>query len=130
MYLLFYTFAIVKTRGRTIRTRFISVLLLALFSLSIGNKVIYLHTHVNNLGKIVTHSHPYNKSSDNQPVKSHHHSNAALAFLSQAEISVILSHNQYVEPTDNCHDFLRPDLINVYAPAVTFGLSGRAPPVI
>ncbi len=105
-------------------------MLLALFSLSISNKVIYLHTHINNLGKIVTHSHPYNKSSDNQPVKSHHHSNAAIAFLSHAEISVMNPHNQYVEPTDNGHDFLRPDLFNVYSPAVTFGLSGRAPPVI
>ena len=130
MYLLFYTFAIVKTWGRTIRTRFISVLLLALFSLNIGNKVIYLHTHINNLGKIVSHSHPYNKSSDNQPVKSHHHSNAAFAFLSQAEISVMISHSQNVEPADNGHDFLRPILLNVYTPAVTFGLSARAPPVI
>lgn len=119
-----------RIRGRTIRTRFISILLLAIFSLSIGNKVIYLHTHINNLGKIVTHSHPFNKSSDNQPVKSHHHSNAAIAFLSQAEISVMNSNIQYVEPPDSGHDFLRPILFNVYTPAVTFGLSGRAPPVI
>jgi hypothetical protein len=101
-----------------------------MFSLSLGNKVIYLHTHINNLGKIVTHSHPYNKSSDDQPVKSHHHSNAAIAFLAQADISVMVPHNQYAETSDNGHDFLRPNLFSVYIPAVTFGLSGRAPPVI
>lgn len=103
-------------------------MLLALFSLSISNKVIYLHTHIN-LGKIVTHSHPYNKSSDNQPVKSHHHNNAAIAFLSHAEISVMNPQNQHVETTDNGHDFLRPNIVIAYTPAVTFGLSGRAPPV-
>jgi hypothetical protein len=52
----------------------------------IVNKSIYLHTHKMHDGTIVSHAHPYNKSDDSKPFKSHHHSDTQLLFFQSIKI--------------------------------------------
>lgn len=37
------------------------------------NNTIFMHTHKMADGTLVTHAHPYNKSNDTEPIKSHNH---------------------------------------------------------
>ncbi|MGD2034277.1 MAG: hypothetical protein PVF73_04420 [Bacteroidales bacterium] len=59
----------------------ISSMLCFLFVLQIVNKSFYTHSHLLENGNIITHAHPYNRSSDDHPFKSHHHSRSELFFL-------------------------------------------------
>ena len=52
----------------------------------IANKVIFSHAHRLNNGTVIKHSHPYDKSNDSKPYKSHHHTNAELLFFQNLEI--------------------------------------------
>lgn len=45
------------------------------------NIACYSHTHRLADGSIVTHAHPYSKSTDNQPFKSHHHTKAEFIII-------------------------------------------------
>lgn len=50
------------------------------------NKAIFLHSHKMDNGMVIFHSHPYNKSNDTQPFKSHLHSDAELVFLENLKV--------------------------------------------
>ncbi len=52
----------------------------------IANKAVFMHTHRLNDGTIIEHAHPYNKSTDSKPYKSHHHTKAELLFFQNFEI--------------------------------------------
>lgn len=67
-------------------TTIVSLLLCFFFLVQIGNKVYYSHSHVLENGRVITHAHPYNKTSDATPYKSHHHSSEQFFFLDQPEI--------------------------------------------
>jgi len=54
--------------------------------LLIANKTFFLHVHILNNGTIIEHAHPYNKSHDSNPHKSHQHSNAEYIFFQNLEI--------------------------------------------
>jgi len=58
--------------------------------LFIVNKAIFLHVHKLNDGTIVAHAHPYDKSNDSKPYKSHHHSNAGFLFFQNLEILFLI----------------------------------------
>ncbi len=58
-------------------------LLCFLFVVQIANRGVYLHTHVLKNGLVVSHAHPFSKSSDSAPVKQHHHSNFEYTFWGQ-----------------------------------------------
>lgn len=59
--------------------------MIAFVGLLVANEAIYKHTHYQN-GHIVTHAHPYDTSSENQPSQTHHHSKAQIAFLNLLEL--------------------------------------------
>ncbi|MDX9903550.1 MAG: hypothetical protein RB288_05675 [Bacteroidales bacterium] len=104
--------------------------MLVLISFSISNKVFYLHTHLDSHGNLVTHSHPYSKSSDGLPLKSHHHSDATFAWLCMAEISVLhaspVTADIFTEPREAIQHYI-PVLYSSVTPAWH---AGRGPPVI
>lgn len=64
----------------------IAFLMLAIVMMLTVNKVLYIHTHQLSDGTIVVHSHPYNKTDDNQPIKTHHHNKLEFVFLQNIEI--------------------------------------------
>ena len=45
-----------------------------------------MHTHEIGDNKYISHSHPYNKSNDSEPYKSHHHTKEQILFLQNLEI--------------------------------------------
>lgn len=66
------------------------ILLLGLFLFGTSIQSIYFHKHLIE-GVSIFHAHPFNKSADSKPVKSHHHTSFELALFQQAgtfELSV------------------------------------------
>ncbi|MBN2521813.1 MAG: hypothetical protein JXB24_01000 [Bacteroidales bacterium] len=64
----------------------IAFILLALFILQIANNTVYTHTHILADGRIITHAHPYNKTNDSEPFKSHQHNQTELLFFKNLEV--------------------------------------------
>jgi len=56
----------------------------------ITNKAVFLHVHKLEDGTIIVHAHPYDKSNDSKPYKSHHHSNAEFLFFQNLEILFLI----------------------------------------
>ncbi len=69
-----------ETRNNIVK-KSIAFLMLAIVMMLTVNKVMFIHTHQLTDGTIVVHSHPYNKTDDNQPIKTHHHSKFEFVFL-------------------------------------------------
>ena len=56
------------------------------------NQVYYLHSHILKNNQIITHSHPYDKSSNNKnPFQSHNHTDNEIILLTQLNDSLIYS---------------------------------------
>lgn len=64
----------------------LSCLLCLLFLLQIINRTVYIHSHKLSNGIVITHAHPFNKTSDSAPFKNHHHSDQDFFLLAQLEI--------------------------------------------
>jgi hypothetical protein len=106
------------------------LLMLLVMSFIIGNKVFFIHTHLDSYGNIITHSHPYNKNSDKLPVKSHHHTQAVLAFIGMAEQSVMPSESIGNECPDSPVATIYITYFNSYTLPDLSTNQGRGPPVI
>ena len=63
--------------------RIVGLLLIVAVLLLLVNKSIFVHSHKMADGTIVVHAHPYNKSNDTEPFKSHTHTQAELLFFQQ-----------------------------------------------
>jgi hypothetical protein len=79
-----------KSTVRNITIKFITLLMIGVMGMFIANKAIFLHVHKLNDGTIVAHAHPFDKSNDSKPYKSHHHSNAELLFFQNLEILFLI----------------------------------------
>lgn len=66
--------------------RKISILFLAIITLLIINNTVWQHVHILPDGTLISHAHPYNKTTENTPVKQHHHSSAEMLILENLEI--------------------------------------------
>ncbi len=66
---------------RNITIKVFSFAVIALMGLLITNNGVFTHSHKLEDGSVVIHAHPYDKSKDSQPYKSHHHTKAAFVFL-------------------------------------------------
>ncbi|MFO7864888.1 MAG: hypothetical protein R6U85_12890, partial [Salinivirgaceae bacterium] len=60
-------------------------------SLLIANKAMNTHVHHTNDGRLVTHSHPYNKTADNEFVKQHNHTSAFMVLLQHLDLLFFLA---------------------------------------
>lgn len=56
----------------------------------VANKALFLHTHKLANGNLISHAHPFNKSSDSQPIKTHSHSQAEFQLISNLELLFLL----------------------------------------
>lgn len=96
----------------------------------IANKAIFIHVHKLTDGTTIVHAHPYDKSNDSRPFKSHHHSKAEfliyqnfetlflLCFLTLILVELIRKEKVIFELKTNHSLFL----INLQ--------KGRAPPIL
>ncbi len=107
----------------------ISALLCFLFSVQIIIISVYTHSHVLDNGEIVSHAHLYDKSKENKPFKSHHHSKSEILFLEQlnvlyplifALVAILLSVKKVRYNTNSDSDYI-PVRLKIHL--------GRSPPV-
>ncbi len=81
-------------------------------------------------GAIITHAHPYDKSDDSKPFKSHHHSKNELLLYASFELLITVflltlvliklpevNHKIYSSTSKYSYSFIRPG-------------QGRAPPIV
>jgi len=105
----------------------ISLFLSGLFLFIALNKAFFSLTHVYG-NKVITHSHPYNKSTDNDPVKKHHHSDSFLLLISIIESAsfILLTGLILIHFSKS----LRFNLVSTpdYTRPAVLKLSARAPP--
>lgn len=105
-------------------------LLIVVFVLQVFNKTFYLHTHLSEQGIIVTHAHPYNKTADSEPVKSHRHTRDQMMVLSSFDFlfPVLFLFLILLRVRDekgfSCNE------IREMRPACIIVKKGRAPPLI
>ncbi|HPR61270.1 MAG TPA: hypothetical protein PLF35_10010 [Prolixibacteraceae bacterium] len=52
----------------------------------LAGQSVFLHAHILPNGTVITHTHPFDKSSDQQPFKTHHHKHSDLIIIDQANV--------------------------------------------
>ncbi len=75
-----------KTKFKNITIKSVSYLLIVMMSIFVINNVLFIHAHKMDDGRIVVHAHPYDKSDDSQPYKSHHHTKTELLFFDNVKL--------------------------------------------
>jgi len=80
-----------KTFVKNITKKFGAICMIGIIGLLIINNVMFLHSHKLVNGNIVIHAHPYNKSNDSAPFKSHHHSKTELIYLTNLQLLFIFT---------------------------------------
>jgi hypothetical protein len=113
---------------RNITLKLFSFALIAVMGLCVANKVIFTHSHILENGTVYTHAHPYNKTNDSKPFKSHPHTSAEFLFFETLDIQFIFHCFIAISPIIfkriQFHHYLREKYFH-------FSLnpdSGRAPP--
>lgn len=61
--------------------KIVAYLLIAAFTMFVVNQTFFLHTHKLPDGTIITHAHPYNKTTEHTPYKTHHHTSVDFMML-------------------------------------------------
>ncbi len=97
--------------------------------LLIANKGLFLHTHKLENGTIVTHSHPYDKNQDSEPLKKHHHTKVEFLFFENLNVlfSSIFLIISFLSLVRKKVSFV--DVEKIYFTLLSFPYQGRAPPV-
>ena len=78
-----------KTFVKNITRKVAIICMIGIIGLLTINNVMFLHSHKLDNGNFVTHAHPYDKSNDSAPIKSHHHSKTELIFLENLQLLFI-----------------------------------------
>jgi hypothetical protein len=66
---------------RDISIKLIAITLIVVVGIHSLNSYFYTHRHLLDDGTIITHAHPFNKSTDANPFKTHTHTTEELTFL-------------------------------------------------
>jgi hypothetical protein len=69
----------------------ISWLLCFMFVLQLTNRAVYTHSHLTRNGIVITHAHPFNKSSDSLPYKKHSHADYEFFMFDQLNVLILLT---------------------------------------
>ncbi len=109
--------------------RITALLLITMYAIQVFNYSFYLHTHVLDHGKMITHAHPYDKNTDEGPVKEHKHTWDQILILESLDFLfpiVFLVLALFIIPRNNI--FFR-NIIQEIRPACIILHKGRAPPL-
>ena len=77
------------SRIQYISSRLIAIFLIVVLGLFCLNNIVYNHKHRLKDGSLIVHAHPYNKSGDTNPLKSHRHTAEELVFLANLHIFIL-----------------------------------------
>lgn len=117
-----------KATVRNITIKIFVFLLIGIMGIMITNQALFLHFHKLSDGTVVTHAHPYNKTQDSQPNKTHHHSN--IEFLLIHNLEVLMPMVFFAIALISLIREIKPSifLIHRYQLAHIKSHKGRAPP--
>lgn len=107
----------------------LTILLIAVITALMINRVVYSHIHVLSNGSLVSHAHPFSKSAESKPDSSHQHSNIEFFLLDQLDILILCATAAFV-----LKQFSKSSRFNQTAPvhlltALVPNSQGRAPPI-
>ncbi len=102
--------------------------MLAIFALLTYNQTAYMHSHIQADGTVVAHAHPYDKSTDSEPIKSHHHTRLELIVISHFSLLFWVAFIAFVLSLNIKTTFICKCSFHHYKEDLVFVLPGRAPP--
>ena len=107
---------------------FIGALIVIVGLLTVNNSI-YLHTHKLADGSIVTHAHPFDKTKDSAPIKSHHHTKPEFFLLQNLQLLFLILFAPLILHA-YCKNISRSIAINSIYYFVSFSrIRSRAPPI-
>jgi hypothetical protein len=114
---------------KKIINHFIALLLIGVIGMLVFNQGIFLHTHKLGDGKVIVHAHPYKKTEDTAPFKSHHHTKAEILFFYHIELLFPLFFLVFILFPLCCKFGLSVYPMQPYRVFWIHYIRGRAPPV-
>lgn len=127
---MFYFRSIVKSMVTEIIKRSFAWLLIISMGMLIANKAVFFHEHIMPDGTVIAHAHPYDKSADPEPYKTHHHSKTELFSFCQADKLFILGIVILAIFSAPARPILLVFIQKAFTPVAISGHNGRAPPVL
>ncbi len=118
-----------KRSVKDILIKSVAILLIGFMGMMITDKAVFLHTHKLSDGTIIVHAHPYNKSTDSKPFKTHHHTNTEYLFFHSLEVLfpiLFLAFVLFLLYNKTKHLFF---LTTKFSCSCIFYNKGRAPPI-
>ncbi len=116
-------------RNRTM-PRILGTILIGLILFFIINKILYTHSHILSNGTVITHAHPYDKSADNSPFKSHQHGSVELVILSAVSFLPAIYLTFFLAIISQKTYLIIPFLGEKYLFNCWRKINGRAPPCL
>ncbi len=115
---------------KSVIIRIFACFMIGIIGVLIANNAIFIHSHRMADGTLITHAHPYNKTNDSEPFKSHHHTQAEFLFLENLEIYFLFVLLALVSVSFFGKKKFTVRIHDDYISANTFSHKGRAPPVV
>jgi len=113
---------------KKITIQYTGIVLLASILVLIANNSIYYHSHKLQNGTVIAHAHPFNKTQDSAPFKTHKHSPVQLFFMEHLQlIFFILGFSLFLIVTQPLHRFYVAGNHPIYSILSRLN-SSRAPP--
>ena len=125
----FYFCQFMKMSNRNITIKAVIYLMIAFVIMLMVNKSLFIHTHIMPDGTVVVHAHPYNKTSDSAPIKSHNHSKLELVFLANLQLLMLISFFVLVLLVLSKKIKLSTDISFNYTSLNFLFQKGRSPPI-
>ena len=114
---------------RNITIKLVADLMIVIMAMLIVNKALFTHSHKTANNTVIVHAHPYNKSTDTNPYKSHLHTNAEYIFLHNLKILSLPGELMLLIFYSICLKKNYPNYrIPAYLKNVILSYSNRAPP--
>ncbi|MCK5339013.1 MAG: hypothetical protein KAJ50_09380 [Bacteroidales bacterium] len=127
---MFYFRSIVKSMVTEIIKRSFAWLLIISMGMLIANKAVFFHEHIMPDGTVIAHAHPYDKSADPEPYKTHHHSETELFAFCQADKLFILGIVILAIFSAPARPILLVFIQKAFTPVAISWHNDRAPPVL
>jgi hypothetical protein len=120
-----------RTFVRNIVVSSVVFLLVGLMSMLVVNKVLFTHLHRYADGTVILHAHPYNKTTDKKPFKTHPHTRKELHFFAARRIfsPVVFIKLILANPEPKAEPLFVCLIVKVYSVNLS-APNGRAPPLL
>jgi len=111
-----------------ITRKLLPFIMIGVIGLLVVNKTLNTHTHQMIDGTLVSHSHPYDKPNDTNPIKSHQHTKTAFYFFEIIDILVFTLYGLIILLFLSGKEKLALYPVIVFNSEPIFHDKGRAPP--